>query len=164
MTMKKFNFNKAIDSHLNEFLNDPFSKKYKQYNKEDIKVSVEDLYKNQSKISYIDGEVYAMYQFYPGDVIEICPCKMIDNEWVENEVKELAFETENGKYAIPFGYVEFYKLSDEANVPNCDYEFDPNNETIIVRATDKIKKGDILCLDSRWYVDDGSENKNSEQM
>jgi len=152
-----FDFNSALKKGpLNEF-NDPFTKKYKQYNRDQITdISPADLAANQCKVSFIDGDVYATATFYPGDVVEMCPCKMIEND-LGDELKEVAFEVDEGKYAVPFGYAQWYRLSDETNSSNCDYEFDPNNNVIVIRATEKIMKGDVLCLDSTYAEDEENE-------
>lgn len=152
-----FDFNRALKKgSLNEF-NDPFTKKYKQCSRDQITdISPANLAASQCKVSFIDGDVYAAATFYPGDVVEMCPCKMIEND-LGDELKELTFEVDEGKYAVPFGYAQWYKLSDETISPNCDYEFDPNNNVIVIRATEKIMKGDVLCLDSTYAEDDENE-------
>ena len=105
---------------------------------------------NQCKIYFKDGNVYSMEKFYPRDIIEICPVKYVDKSSLySKDMRDIIFEvTPYEEYVIPFGYCQFYATStnDYDDEPNCDYIWDPNAKTIIIRATKRIPKNTKLIL------------------
>ena len=97
-----------------------------------------------------DGRnVYSAHKFTPGDIIEFCPCRSVDKQSLySKDVRDMVFEVEpNEKYVIPMGYCQYYDLGDNyGKTPNCDYEWDSDRECIVIRATRKIQKGDLLII------------------
>ena len=56
---------------------------------------------------YCDGNsVYASHSFTPNDIIEICPCRVIDKSALyAKDIRDIVFETVPGEeYVIPMGY------------------------------------------------------------
>lgn len=104
---------------------------------------------NKSRV-YTDGKsVYAYKSFLPGDIIEICPCKVFSNQSLySREIRDLVFEIAYDKFAMPFGYATIYDLANDPSLANCDYFWDANTECIIIKATKKIKKGERLFLNN----------------
>jgi hypothetical protein len=103
---------------------------------------------NQCRVYFYRGSVYSQQRFLPGDIIEICPCREISkNSLYSREVRDLAFEVDEDYYVIPFGYCEHYDVVDSYNSePNCDYEWNPDDKTIIIRAICRIPKDTLLVL------------------
>ena len=67
----------------------------------------------------------------------------------DNNVRKMVFEVDkDNTYVIPFGYCQYYDLSDEYKTPNVDYIWDPNINTIVIKALRKIKAGEILVLNA----------------
>ena len=63
---------------------------------------------------YSDGNsVYAQRKFYPGDIVEICPCREVSKQSLySNDVREMVFDVDDGKrFMIPMGYCQFYDIS-----------------------------------------------------
>lgn len=104
---------------------------------------------NKCKVCCDGKYVYANSKFYPGDIVEVCPTRKINNSALySDDVRKIVFEiVPNTVYVIPFGYCQYYSIiSDETPVPNCDYLWDENNESIIIQATKKIDKYEQLIL------------------
>lgn len=101
---------------------------------------------------YYDGYyVYAKQKFYPGDIIEICPTKEISKSSLySRDIRDIVFEIEAGeRYVIPFGYCQFYQVDAEnGKTANCDYIWDPNIKSIIIKALQKIDMGEKLVLNT----------------
>lgn len=98
-----------------------------------------------------DGEhVYASTKFYPGDIIEIVPTRIIDKSSLfSKDVREIAFEVvPNEEWVIPFGYCQYYDLSNESVAPNCDFIWDPIKRVIVIKAINKIQKHEKLILNN----------------
>ena len=131
---------------LNEFW-DPFDDKKEIHDKDNIrKVNMNAADENQCKIKMQGKNVVANEAFYAGDIVEIAPCKIMDSNYTIEFIKDLVFEIPGNKYAIPFGYVQFYEINGEEKRANCDYLYDPNLEVIIIKAIKTINKGDKLIL------------------
>lgn len=126
-----------------DFFNDPYSVK-KQKDKKSIKhVDMVPSDINKCKICCDGKYVYANTTFYPGDIVEICPTKQIDNSSLySNDVRKIVFEVvPNSVYVIPFGYCQFYSIVSSNNPDaNCDYKWDAERNIIIIEAITKINK------------------------
>ena len=146
------------NSKLNEYsfaallqaLTDP-DKEIKEPNRSAIK-KVHMIPKNVNvcKIYSDSKHVYAAVNFYEGDIVEMCPSQLVTKSALyDNNVRKMVFEVDkDNTYVIPFGYCQYYDLSDEYKTPNVDYIWDPNINTIVIKALRKIKAGDILVLNA----------------
>lgn len=98
-----------------------------------------------------NGEsVFADTRFYPGDIVEICPCREISKQSLyTRDVRDMVFEVErDSRYVIPMGYCQYYAILDGFHKqPNCNWKWDAEKKAIVIRAIDKIQKGDELILD-----------------
>lgn len=99
---------------------------------------------------FCDGHsVWSNANFFAGDIIEVCPCRDIDKTSLyTREVRDMVFEVSpNEEYVIPMGYCQFYDIiSKKHKTPNCDYEWNPIDRTIVIRALKDIKKNEILVI------------------
>ena len=102
---------------------------------------------------YSDGySVYANINYYPNDIIEICPTREIDRSSLySRDMRNIVFEViPNEQYVIPFGYCQYYDIINNDNlIPNCDYLWDPIAKTIVIKALTKILKNEKLVLNIR---------------
>lgn len=103
---------------------------------------------NQCMILSDGQSVYTANRIYTGDIIEICPTKMIDKTALySKDMRDIVFEVErNEKYVIPFGYCQYYDIADETHEPNCDYMWDPNQRVIVIKAIKNLPKHTKLYL------------------
>lgn len=103
---------------------------------------------NQCKILSDGRSIYTNVSMYPGDIIEICPTKSIDKTSLyTKDMRDIVFEVDrNEKYVIPFGYCQYYDIADETHPANCDYIWDPNAQTIVIKALYRIPKHTRLYL------------------
>ena len=92
--------------------------------------------------------VFTNTDFWPGDIIEVCPCKMVNSlSLYSDEVRSLVFEVvPNEQYAIPFGYACYYDLADDEHPANAEYTWDPNTETIVITSLARLPKSARLYL------------------
>ena len=107
---------------------------------------------NQCQVYMYGDSVYASKDFYPGDIIEVCPTKPIEKELLfSRDIREIVFEViPNEEYVIPFGYCQYYDIiSKYAPESNCDYTWDADQKVIVIRAIQRITKGSKLVLDIR---------------
>lgn len=107
---------------------------------------------NQCNICSDGKSVYSRSQFYPGDIIEICPTRAIDkNSLYSRAVRDIVFEViPNEEFVVPFGYCQYYDvITKHTPEPNCDYCWDPVTKTIVIRALNKIDKNTRLILNIR---------------
>lgn len=104
---------------------------------------------NKCKVICDGQNVYANAVFYPGDIIEVCPTRVIDNSALySKDMRSIVFEVvPNTVYVIPFGYCQYYSIISKDNpVANCDYLWDDNKKVILIQATSKINKYEQLIL------------------
>lgn len=104
---------------------------------------------NQCNVMFDGKSVYSNCKFYPGDIIEICPCRDVSKSSLySRDIRDMVFEVEpDVDFVIPMGYCQFYDIISRKNKhANCDYEWDPNKRTIIIRAINKIDKYEKLVL------------------
>lgn len=103
---------------------------------------------NQCKILSDGRSIYTGVAMFPGDIIEICPTKQIDKSALySKDMRDIVFEVErNEKYVIPFGYCQYYDIADEKHPANCDYIWDPNTNTIVIKALLRLPKDTKLYL------------------
>ncbi|MBN1792280.1 SET domain-containing protein-lysine N-methyltransferase [Candidatus Woesearchaeota archaeon] len=103
--------------------------------------------------------MFAAKDFKEGEVIEVCPVipvpkdqwEIMDTtvlshylfEWGENE----------DEVAVCLGYGSIYNHSHE---PNAEFDTDIPAQTIVFTAIRNIKKGEEICTDYQWEVDDPS--------
>lgn len=107
---------------------------------------------NQCKICFDGSFVYSKTVFYPGDIIEVCPTKSIDRTSLySKDMRDIVFEIiPNEYFVIPFGYCQYYDIIRNNKMePNCDYLWNPDNKTIIIRAIKRIEKMEKLILNIR---------------
>lgn len=143
---KDKNYMRNRSRKVNEFW-DPFDSKKQMRDKDDIRgIDMHPATESQCKIKMKGKNVVANDDFYQGDIIEIAPCKIMEDNYTISFIKDLVFELPDGKFALPFGYVQFYDLAKDEKKANCDYLYDPNMETIIIKATKPIKTGEKLAL------------------
>ena len=122
----------------------------------DMKILNVKLWNNNTndKIVFKNGRVFAGKFFGQGDVIEVCPVRLIyDKDMYSETIREFAFTIDKSKgiYAIPFGYASFYSNSKESTKDsNADYEYvnDMNGSYIKIFATRNIRKGSEIVLAS----------------
>lgn len=139
--------------NLQEGYIDPFNPEGKQYLRRDkndfVNMKMVSNDANKSRV-YTDGKsVYAYKTFMPGDIVEICPCKVFsDQSLYSRELRDLVFEIAYNKFAMPFGYATIYDLANDPLLANCDYLWDANTECVIIKATKRINKGDKLWLNN----------------
>lgn len=150
MSDKKQHINEySFAALFNELLNDGGSEYRSKGNRKSIKkINMIPKNANVCKI-YSDGQhVYAATHFYPGDIVEVCPVKNVSKSALyDHDVRKLVFEVnKDHTYVIPFGYCQYYDLSDEYTCANVDYMWDPNMNTIIIKALNHIEIGDKLIL------------------
>lgn len=119
----------------------------------DIKISKVKLWDNNvtDKIYFDKGKMRAGKFYGPGDTIEVCPVRLIqDDDMYSRNVRDIAFiiDSEKRIYAIPFGYASYYRNSKDAGLEgNADYELIPSDEpTIRIFATSKIRKNNEIIL------------------
>lgn len=105
------------------------------------------------KISCEKGKMYSNRFYFKGDILEECPVKLINvNSLNDRVIREIAFELEvdengNGVWGIPMGYANCYTLStDTKELPNVDYEYDPEEGIIRFYAISTIKPHKLLVL------------------
>ena len=103
---------------------------------------------NQCKILSDGRSIYTGVAMFPGDIIEICPTKQIDKSALySKDMRDIVFEVErNERYVIPFGYCQYYDIADETHPANCDYIWDPNTNTIVIKAIIRMPKDTKLYL------------------
>lgn len=133
---------------------DPFTDDYdsSKYFKDDFKkMSMIPSDANKCNIWCNGADVFAGTRFLPGDIIEICPCRKITAVSVrDKEITDLVFEIIPGRvYAIPFGYAQYYGISENPEFGNCDYVYDPNTCAIIVKAHKRIEPNEKLIFIGR---------------
>ena len=169
---KLFNDNKLQEGFYNPFDDDSFyTKQISQmvlpttHVKEtpEIKISKVKLWNDNvtDKIYFDKGKMRAGRYYRKGDIIEVCPVRLIHNADLHSEnVRDMAFviDTDNHIHAIPFGYALYYRNSKDSGLDgNVDYVLD-NTETPTIKifATNNIKKGNEIILIS---TDDDFENE-----
>lgn len=104
---------------------------------------------NKCRISSDGMNVYANANFYPGDIIEICPTKAIDKAALySKDMRDIVFEViPNDYYVVPFGYCQFYAIVNKENPEaNCDFLWDDAKRTIIIKALSRIPANSKLIL------------------
>lgn len=107
---------------------------------------------NQCQVYMSGDSVYANTDFYPGDIIEVCPTKPIEKGLLfSRDIREIVFEVvQNEVYVIPFGYCQYYDIISKKNpLANCDYMWDADSKVIVIRAIERILKNSKLILDLR---------------
>ncbi len=103
----------------------------------------------QCKVKFDGRSVYSNSRFFRGDIIEICPTRMVDKSALySKDVRDMVFEVEpDTTFVIPFGYCQHYDIiSKKHPEPNCDYEWNPDDGTIIIRALCTVPKDTRLIL------------------
>ena len=104
---------------------------------------------NKCKVCCDGHSVYANTNFYPGDIIEICPTRKVNiTSLYSDDMRKIVFEViPKELYVIPFGYCQYYDIVSKQNpIPNCDYLWNKDNNTIVIQATKKISKYELLVL------------------
>lgn len=142
---------KEFEMKLEESLYNLFSKRPKQYKsvKDIKKIDMVPTNANQCNVMFDGESVYSNCKFYPGDIIEVCPCRTVSkNSLYSRDVRDMVFEvTPDEDFVIPMGYCQFYDIITRKNkIANCDYEWNPINRTIVIRAINKVNKHEKLVL------------------
>jgi hypothetical protein len=93
---------------------------------------------------------YAKRDFFPGDIVEICPVILLDYP-----IKELSLSVQRvvfnwsklcdapEKFALVLGYGSIYNHADQ---PNQRYSADPENQAMIYTAVREINTGEQLTV------------------
>lgn len=118
-------------------------------NKENIKtINMIPTNANICKVVTDGKAVFAATNFYPGDIVEICPTRIIDKSSLySKDMREVVFEViPNKEWVLPFGYCQFYDIPNNNISANCEFIWDPINRVIVIKAIDKIKKHNKLIL------------------
>lgn len=135
---------------LEESLADLFKNRRKKHDTSeirDVKFGATDA--EQCNVLFSKNSVWSKTKFWPGDIIEKCPCREISKSALyAREVRDMVFEVEPDEmYVIPMGYCQFYDIISRKNPKaNCDYEWNPKDGTIVIRAICKIGKYEKLVL------------------
>ena len=116
-------------------------KKVRPYNKNNHLGSL--IYKN--------GRIYANRSFFKGDIIEVCPVRILhDDDLYSSGVRKIVFPIDLSSriFGVPYGLVCASRCENETNLNgNVDYIYDPNIENEInVYAVKNIKKGDEIIF------------------
>ena len=96
--------------------------------------------------------VYAGKNFNRGDIVEESPVKILPGESLYSKsVRDAAFqfELEDGSivYGIPLGYVSCYRtMYSTSQAGNVEYELDPVDMRVTIKALKNIRKGQELIL------------------
>lgn len=116
--------------------------------KDIVKVSPMTPKGNQCKVLYDGDKVYSTCVFHPGEIVEICPCKVVDDSALySRDMRDIVFEiVPKKKYACPFGYAQYYEVSNDEHQANCDYLYDQNTNSIVIKALKRIPKNAVLIL------------------
>lgn len=103
---------------------------------------------NQCKILSDGQYIYSAVKMYNGDIIEICPTKIIDKTSLyTKDMRDIVFEViPNEKYVIPFGYCQYYAIADKTHPANCEYTWDEDKKIIVIRAIKHIQPNEKLYL------------------
>lgn len=105
---------------------------------------------NRCQVYLYNNSVYANADFYPGDIIEVCPTKPIEKGLLfSRDIRDIVFEVvPNEEYVIPFGYCQYYDIPSRKDpYSNCTYMWDVNARVVVIRAKTKILKDSKLVLD-----------------
>lgn len=131
------------------FIQEPYDEKHKRDKGSIKRINMAATDMNKCKVICDGHNVYANAVFYPGDIIEVCPTRVIDNSALySRDMRSIVFEVEpKTLYVIPFGYCQYYNIISKDNpVANCDYIWDNNKNVIIIQAISKINKYEQLTL------------------
>ena len=164
-----FSKNKLYESFYNPFDEDddyqidmPKTLYKQEPEDKEIKISKVRLWDGNTtdKIYFDKGRMRAGRFYAPGDTIEVCPVRLIqDDDLYSRNVRDIAFMIDSEKriFGIPFGYASYYRNSKTSGLDgNVDYELVPSDEpTIRIYAKSKIKKNNELIL-----VSDDSDFEN----
>ena len=104
---------------------------------------------HQCSVLFDGKHVYSNAKFHCGDIIEICPtAKITKNALYAREVRDLAFEVEPDElFVIPMGYCQHYDIiGNQYSEPNCDWEWNGDDSTIVIRAMSTIPQNSVLIL------------------
>jgi len=166
--LEKYAKEYSYTKKLNEYFENPFdvdepedekkvSVKVQPKKQEDIRFKNIKVWNSETrdKVNFIDGKMISGKLFLPGDVIEVCPVRIIREVDLYSEViRDFAIEIDkkNGIYAVPFGYASYYRIDKECGIEaNADYEFvDEGPKSYIkVIATKRIRSGHEIVLSSK---------------
>lgn len=103
---------------------------------------------NVCKIIHNGKAVFAGANFYPNDIIEICPTKNIDKTSLyTKDMRDIVFEVKpNEEWVLPFGYCQYYDIDNTGDTANCTFLWDPITRNIVIKALRNIKKHEKLIL------------------
>lgn len=108
---------------------------------------------------------YSGRQFLSGEVVEVCPVILVDYPFKElpTPVQRIVFNWSklcdaHEKFALVLGYGSIYNHADH---PNLRYSADPDNQTMIYTAVQKIKQGEQLTV-SYNQVPEGAEPRKKD--
>ena len=158
-------FGRILEGFFNPFDDDiivepavtPSEKHSEEKDTDDVKIRKVRVWKpvDRSNVVFHKGKVIAGKTFYPGDLIETCPVRLITGlEMYSEKIREFAFDVdpENGIYAIPFGLASYYRDSKGFNLKgNAGYEYEQMKgcqPVIKIVATRMIRKGSEVVLES----------------
>ena len=168
--IKSDNFKRLNESFYNPFdddlLDDIFTEEPKYQSKnDDINSKLIRKIKpyNKSKVGnllYKDDKVFANRNFFKGDIIEICPVRILhDEDLYSSNVRKIVFPIDLSQriFGVPFGLSSVARSENEAKLGgNVDFEYDPSkSKEIIIKAISNIKRGDeiIFICDNKMQYD-----------
>lgn len=131
------------------FIQEPWEQRNKRDKSAIKRINMAATDMNKCKVICDGYNVYANAVFYPGDIIEVCPTRVIDNSALySKDMRSIVFEVvPNTVYVIPFGYCQYYSIISKDNpVANCDYIWDDGKKVILIQAISKINKYEQLVL------------------
>ena len=133
----------------NNDINSKLIRKIKPYNKSKI-----------GNLLYKDDKVFANRNFFKGDIIEICPVRILhDEDLYSSNVRKIVFPIDLSQriFGVPFGLSSVARSENEAKLRgNVDFEYDPSkSKEIIIKAISNIKRGDeiIFICDNKMQYD-----------
>lgn len=106
------------------------------------------------RVSYVNGKMMAGKYIGRGDIVEKCPCRILDgSDLYSRGIRDIAFPIDSVRrtFAIPFGKAIFYRNSKQFGIePNAFYEYNDvkGSPFINIIAFKKINKGDEIVLRS----------------
>lgn len=169
--MKKHYLLTYRDYILNEDFINPFDMNDETENKENKdKPSVVSSFKNgyeggllinpndkleDARLIFKNGHVKNVVAFKKGEIIEICPCRLLTSLDAIDELRDKLFELYDGVGVLCFGFGSLYEISEDNNL---DYAYDEESNTMSFIANRDIRKGEILTINPDNVLDEDMYN------
>lgn len=113
----------------------------------DIRPKVNVVYSNRGG----EARVSAGRDFFPGDIIEVCPVKIMEEkDLYSRNIRDSVFPLDKKEriFGLPLGHAICYRNDMDAKglEGNVRYEYNENDGTITIIATRRIRKGNELLF------------------